>query len=393
MRRRFRATIIAVVRVHVVDPSAFTPPYDHALCGALAARGLDVVLETSRFPYGDAPWQDGAAGAAGYALRERFYRRGSGLPGPARLAAKLAQHGPGMAGVARRARHEQADVVHFQWLPIQHVDGLLMPRRVPLVLTAHDVLPREPRTGQLAAQKRLYHRVDAIVAHSASSRDRLVTEADVPHDKITVIPHGAFTHLADLAAASPALPPELAGAPADVPVVLFFGLLREYKGLDVLLDAWATARRCRTAAELWIAGMPRMDTRALHAAGDAAGGVRWVERFVSDSEAAALLARADVVVLPYREIEQSGVLFSALGMGKPMVLSAVGGFPEIAAEGAAALVPPADPTALATTLARLVGDPAERGRLAAGAHAAATGRYAWSAVAEAHEALYRGLLA
>ena len=250
-----------------------------------------------------------------------------------------------MRAMARRARAERADILHLQWLPVQYVDGLLLPRDRPLVLTAHDVLPREPRAGQLAAQKRLYHRVDAIVAHSDHGRDRLVTEADVPHDKITVIPHGAFTQLADLAAAEPApsLPPEVGESGREVPVVLFFGLLREYKGLDVLLDAWSLTRRAGIAGELWIAGMPRMDTRALHASARAAGGVRFVERFVTDPEAAALLARADVVVLPYREIEQSGVLFSAMGMGKAIVLSAVGGFPEVAARGAAALVPHADP--------------------------------------------------
>lgn len=383
------------MRVHQVDPSAFTPPYDHALCSALAARGMDVVLETTRFPYAEAPWDGGRAAAAGYELRERFYRRGTGLPGPLRLAAKVAQHGPGMVGVGRRARAERADLVHVQWCAIQHVDPLLLPRGRPVVLTAHDILPREPRWGQHAAQKRVYHRVDHIVAHSAHGRDRLLLEADVPPDKVTVIPHGAFSHLADLAATDPDrahTPAELHDAPADVPVVLFFGLLREYKGLDVLLDAWSLLRRAgQTDAELWIAGMPRMDTTALHATADAAGNVRWAERFITDPGAAALLDRADLVVLPYREIEQSGVLFSAMGMGKPMVLSAVGGFPEVAAEGAATLVPPGDPTALATTLQRLLDDPADRARLAAGAARAAVGRYAWDAVAAEHEALYRRL--
>ena len=73
-----------------------------------------------------------------------------------------------------------ADVVHFQWLPVQHLDGHLLPgrrtasgARRPLVLTAHDVLPREPRPGQLAAQRRLYDRFDAIVVHSEHGRARL----------------------------------------------------------------------------------------------------------------------------------------------------------------------------------------------------------------------------
>ena len=80
-----------------------------------------------------------------------------------------------------------------------------------------------------------------------------------------------------------------------------------------------------------------MDVSALH--GD---GVRTALRFVSGAELAGAFRAADLVVLPYREIDQSGVLFTALAFGKPLLLSAVGGFPEIAATGAAELVAPGD---------------------------------------------------
>src|SRR3954447_1214511 len=81
------------VRVHLVDPSAFTPPYDRALAAALARAGDDVTLITSRFAYGDVP------AAAGYAVQERFYRRAgrvgrAGAASRARLAAKLVEHVP-----------------------------------------------------------------------------------------------------------------------------------------------------------------------------------------------------------------------------------------------------------------------------------------------------------
>ena len=255
------------MRVDVVDPSAFTPPYDHALCAALARAGADVRLQTSRFGYGPVP------AAHGYERVERFYRR---LPAPApaasgggsraRFAAKLAQHVPDMLAYRRAAA--TADVVHFQWLTVQPVDVHLLPRTRPVVLTAHDVLPREPRRGQLAAQRRLYERVDAIVVHSEHGRARLVDALGVPPEKVTVIPHGAFTHLLDVPGERP-LPDELAAVAK--PVVLFFGLLRPYKGLDVLLDAW---RAADADAELWIVGMPRMDLAPLRAA--APPGVRWV---------------------------------------------------------------------------------------------------------------------
>ena len=68
----------------------------------------------------------------------------------------------------------------------------------------------------------------------------------------------------------------------------------------------------------------------------APGRVRFVDRFVTDPEIPAFMRRADVVALPYRNIEQSGVLYTALAFGRPLVLSDVGGFPEVAELGAAA---------------------------------------------------------
>jgi len=369
------------VRVDVVDPSAYTPPYDHALCAALARAGAEVRLQTSRFGYGPVP------AAEGYERVERFYRQTpatgwAGEPGSrARFAAKLVQHVPDMLAYRRAAA--AADVVHFQWLTVQPVDVHLLPRTRPVVLTAHDVLPREPRRGQLAAQRRLYRHVDAIVVHSEHGRGRLVDLPGIPPEKVSVIPHGAFTHLRDVPDER-GLPAELAAV--DTPVVLFFGLLRPYKGLDVLLDAW---RAAGLDAELWIVGMPRMDIAALRAA--APPSVRWVSRFVADSEVAAYFRRADLVVLPYREIDQSGVLFTALAFGAPLVLSDVGGFAEIAADGAATLVAPGDADALAGELRRLLGNDGARARLAAGARAAAAGTYSWDAIAAQHLALYGAL--
>jgi glycosyltransferase involved in cell wall biosynthesis len=119
--------------------------------------------------------------------------------------------------------------------------------------------------------------------------------------------------------------------------------------------------------------------------------VRFVPRFVVDREIPAFFRRADLVVLPYREIDQSGVLFTALAFGKPLLLSAVGGFPELAATGAAELVPPGDPAALHTALSRLLADPAARERLAAAARTAAAGPYSWDAIAAQHLALYERL--
>ncbi len=365
-------------RIDIVDPSAFTPPYDHALCAALARSGAGVTLQTSRFAYGEVPAPDG------YERVERFYRHGGGGAGSRRrFAAKMAQHVPDMLRYRRAAA--AADVVHFQWLTVQPLDVHLLPRARPVVLTAHDVLPREPRPGQLGAQRRLYERVDAVVVHSEHGRARLVDALGVDPAKVHAIEHGAFEHLTRVPDARP-LPADLRAV--DKPVVLFFGLLRPYKGVDVLLDAW---RALAPDAELWIVGMPRMDIAKLRAS--APRTVRWVPRFVPDDELGAYFRRADLVVLPYREIDQSGVLFTALAFGAPLVLSDVGGFGEVAAQGAAALVPPGDAGALAAELGRLLAEPAARAALGEGALRAATGRYSWDEIARRHLDLYASLAA
>ena len=354
------------MRVSVVDPSAYTPAYDHALCAALARAGAEVELVTSAFAYGDAPAPEG------YRREELFYARAAGPPGSRRrLAAKLVQHVPDMLRAARRP----ADVLHFQWLAAAPLDLHLLPRERPTVLTAHDVLPREPRPGQVRAQKRLLERVDAVVAHTRHGRQRLLDEVGLDPARVHVVPHGVLS----LPPPGP-LPAEL--APGERPVVLFFGLLRPYKGLDVLLEAW----RGVADAELWIAGRPRMDVEGLRAG--APPSVSWLLGYRPEPELAALVERADVVVLPYTEIEQSGVLFTALRAGKPLVLSAVGGFNEVEA---AEHVPPGDPGALREALERLLRDPARRAELAARAARAAREEYGWDPIAHRTLAVYRGL--
>jgi glycosyltransferase involved in cell wall biosynthesis len=372
-------TIIASVKVQLVDPSAFTPPYDRSLAAALARAGAEVELLTSRFLYGPVPAADG------YRVEELFYRRSAtrGLHAPGRRAFKLAEH---VADMLRFRQRASADVVHYQWLTVPSLDALLLPDTHPRVMTAHYVLPPQPNRRQLAAARRVYGRMDAVVAHSEHGARRLRDEVGLDGDRVHVIPHGAFDYLTGLPEEMP-LPAELEGA--EGPVILFFGLLRPYKGLDTLLEAF----RRVGGAELWIVGNPRMEVEPLRRlTAEAPGRVRTVTRFVDDAEIPAIFRRADVVVLPYRDAEQSGVLYTGLAFGKPLVLSAVGGFPEVAAHGAARLVPPGDPAALASVLTELTGDEAARAELAAAARAAASGPYSWDAAARQTLTLYDELL-
>jgi glycosyltransferase involved in cell wall biosynthesis len=371
------------MKVQLVDPSAFTPPYDRALAAALARAGAEVELLTSRFLYGPVPATDG------YRVDERFYRRaaGRGLEAPARLPFKAAEHVPDML---RLRRALDGDVVHYQWLTIPALDRHLLPPQRPRVMTAHYILPPQPSRRQLRSVHRTFGAMDAVVAHSEHSAARLRNEVGLDPAKVRVIPHGAFDYLTRLPDEKP-LPAELEGA--EGPVILSFGLLRPYKGLEHLIDAFAQVAQSNPGAELWIVGNPRMDVEPLRRqASQAVGRVRFVTRFVDDAEIPAIFRRADLVVLPYLDAEHSGVLYTGLAFGKPLVLSAVGGFPEVAETGAARLVPPGDTAALAATLDDLLGDEAARAELAAAATAAAAGPYSWDETARLTMDLYRELI-
>jgi glycosyltransferase involved in cell wall biosynthesis len=362
------------MRALIVDPSAYSPPYDEALCAALVRAGVDVELVTSRFAHGTRPAPEG------YGRRELFYRRAHGAGGwgggvRARQLGKLATHAGGMRGL----RHLPADIVHLQWTPIPWLDVALLPAR-PRVLTVHNAAPRSDRFGRARAVDAVIERMDALVVHSEHGRARLL-ERDVGAGRIHVIPHGAF--IPEPGPPAP-LPPELSDD--GRPVVLMFGLLRPYKGLSTLLAAW----RGIEGAQLWVVGRPMMALPPIPS------GVSLVPRYVTAGESSALRRRADVIVLPYERderIDGSGVLAGALGAGRAAVVSAVGGLTEIAAAGAALAVEPGDPDALRDALNGLVADPDARARLAAAAAAAAAGPYSWDAAAQATVRLYEALRA
>jgi glycosyltransferase involved in cell wall biosynthesis len=354
------------VRVHLIDPSGDVLPYDHALAAALVRRGIEVELVTSRFVHGPPPAPEG------YGVSESFYRLATRLGGHAprrRRALKAAEHVPDMLRYRRRA--DAADVRHFQWLPVERIDAHLLPAARPRVLTMHNVIRRE------SVDMRLASRMDAVIVHTHHGAELLGGG-----ERVHVIPHGAFDHLTRQRDEVP-LPPELAAV--EGPVVLYFGVVRPYKGVDVLVEAFREVED----AELWVVGRPlEVSTEHLRLLAPRER-VRFVDRYVSDAELPAFFRRADLLVLPHRNVDVSGVLFAGLAFGKAMVLSDVGGFRELVSEhGAGRLVPPGDPHALAAAINELLGNGDERRRLEAAAAAAAAGPFSWDRIAEQTAAVY-----
>jgi glycosyltransferase involved in cell wall biosynthesis len=256
---------------------------------------------------------------------------------------------------------------------------------VPITYTAHDALPNNPtpkRLRRAAANARAFGRV---IVHSVHGRTALVEQLGVAPAHVHVIPHGALTAYRAVEPTAPAV--------ADgVPLVAMLGLLRPYKGLDILLDAWPAVRAAIPDAQLLVAGRvlgdPDGAARLTRMAGEDVGVLADL-RFTPTEEFVGALLRADVVVLPYRRIDQSGILFAALALGRPLVATRVGGFAEVIEQhGAGVVVPPEDPAALAAALIELLRDPARRTAMAAASRAAADGPFSWDAIAAATERVY-----
>jgi len=348
------------MRVVLSDPPAFTPAYDHALAAALAHRGVDVELVTSRFRFGEAPEP------VGYRRSEPFYPISSRLFGRSRLRIplKVAEHVPGMAALLLH----RPDVLHLQWLAAPQLDRVLLRPRVPTVFTAHDLLPRRTARKQ-GLWRELLARFDRVVVHSERGRESL---AEFGVDA-TVIPHPVF-------------PSDPARAD-DGRTLLSLGTIRPYKGIG---DAIAATKRI-PGARLLVAGDPVESVNGYRAeAGDLA---EWRLGYLSHAQLEKALGESTVALFPYRpELDQSGALMQALGAGVPAVAYDVGGLAEpIERFGAGRVVPAGDVDALAAAARELLDDDVALARARAGARKARD-TLTWDAAAATHIRLYEELL-
>jgi glycosyltransferase involved in cell wall biosynthesis len=349
------------VRVALVDPAAYTLPYDHALASALARAGAEVDLFTSRFRFGRSPAPNGYRRIElFYPLSSRLFRRSR-----ARLPLRAIEHVAGLA----QLRKTRTDVIHVQWAPLPQLDVRLFPIHGPSVITAHDVLPR--RTAHRRdLWRRLYGRFDRVVVHSEHGRRRLVEEVGLYESDVAVISHPVF--------------PGRTRYEDDGRTLAFVGMIRPYKQLEHALAA-AEALDAR----LLVAGDAAVDVSAHRSRPN----VEWRLRYLNDDEIDDVLARSTVALFPYRqELDQSGALLRALGSGVPAVAYDVGGIAEpIRRFGAGTVVPRDDQTALTEAVGRLLSDPKELESARAGARRAAA-ELTWDAAAAQHLARYESIV-
>jgi glycosyltransferase involved in cell wall biosynthesis len=390
--------------VVVLDPGNFSPQYTANLCSGLAQLGVDVTLVTSPPQFGVMP------PPRGYQVETYFFRRvsGNGLlrsatahSPRARMLLKACGYPIGLARTKELlAAACSPGILHYQWAHLPMLDaGLVSKLRAAgwrTVATAHDfIIPAPFASIQRRHTLRFYESVDAVVVHTAQLAELARSELRIQDPKLNVIARGDLGALRG---------PELTRAEArtrigiggEGPVLLFFGMIKPNKGLVHLLSALPDVLRAIPEARLVIAGQP-VESFDSYAAMIGRLGIEHavITRlgYIPDEDAGAYFQAADMVVLPHTEISLSGVAWVALGFGRPIVGTNVGGLTDLVEEDMnGVLVAPGSSTALSQAIIRLLGNPEQLERMGERARDAFQTRYSWARTAGETLQLYRRLM-
>jgi glycosyltransferase involved in cell wall biosynthesis len=266
-------------------------------------------------------------------------------------------------------------------------------RRV--VITVHDIEAFSPVTPRRSMILKVYGLAKGYIVHNNVSKLEL-ERFGVASDKISVIPHGHFWE--SMQARPSRLDARLRlGISESARVMLFFGQIKDAKGLDILIEAMPAVAREVSEAVLVIAGRPLRTEFAKYEELIDGLGLRPLCRlhigFVPDNDVATYYAAADVVVLPYRRIYQSGVLIMAMSYGRPVVVSDLPGMTEMISDGENGYVfAQGSKDALAAKLVQVLKDEPGRERAATRALEYVRERHDWGKIGETTARLYETVL-
>lgn len=382
----------SVSRITMLEPwgSGGIHIYAVRLADALALSGIRVSLVTGRnaSPLPDATFEQAPI------LEDFFVPRIE--PPLLRRARSMSEH------MRNRGRFERAvvgaspELVHAQW-PLTRFGVDVFERiakRVPLVITAHNAIPHDCDDRRvLRYWGRIYGTADAVVCHSSETK-REIEElfGERLKCRLPIIPLGAGGPSWEVHSQPTR---EQARSLLDLPsnpTVLFFGAIRQYKGLDLLVAAWKQVLASMPHARLLVAGQGSpwasiADTA--HSLGISESVIARIQ-WVPDAEIAAYMRSADVVALPYRKVDGSAVAVDAALHGIPMVMSDIPGFRALWSDDEV-LFSALDSESLAASILNALTDGDASDARAKAAHARYVARNSWSACAEQHRALYDSL--
>ncbi|MCO6184850.1 glycosyltransferase family 4 protein [Rhizobium sp. L1K21] len=298
------------------------------------------------------------------------------------------------------AHAAKSKLVHYHFFGVGGLEAMmLMAARIAgfrILVTVHDIESFSVRTKLSGAMRIFYKIADAYIVHNESSKREFLSTTSIDERKVNIVPHGNYLHvLGDRWEQSDARA-ELK-IPQDKKVVLFFGQIKDVKGLDLLLEAAARVNAELSDLFLLIAGRPwKTDFSRYHSIIREQGIeeiCRLEIRYIPDEEIPLFFAAADMVCLPYRKIYQSGVLLQAMSRGKPVIASDLPGMVEMIDDGKNGfLFKTEDVESLAEAIRRAFGSDQILSQCGEAALEKARDQYGWDAVGILTRNVYTQLL-
>lgn len=234
---------------------------------------------------------------------------------------------------AKQIRQMNADAIIIQWwhpyfVPCYYVMTKLL-KRTPILYVCHNVFPHERFPLDRVLCKLALRQGDHFIVQSyMDEEDLLGINAKASH-VVTPLPTFNAFKIKDMSKSEAR---ELLQMEAKTPMLLFFGFVREYKGLKYLLKALPHIREKIPDIRLWVVGdfgSDKADYMKLIEENRIQASVTVVEGYVPDQEVEKYFAASDLVVLPYISATQSAIAQIAYGFEKPVVVTNVGGLPDV----------------------------------------------------------------
>ncbi len=248
-------------------------------------------------------------------------------------------------GFLHKLKATKPDIVHFTtyhpWISL----FLMFIKHYKFFLTLHDATPHKGEDGFISKFstfmfKRHSHH---LFVHGESIKNKLLTDG-IKENRITVIPHGTYSFLRKY---------KKGNCDSKEPIVLFFGRILDYKGIEYLLKAEPLITREIKNAKIIIAGEGDLTKYTKYIKNEK--NIEFINRYIADEEVANLFQRARLVVLPYIEASQTGIIPIAYSFKRPVVVTNVGSLPECVEDGKTGyLIPPKDYGAIARAVTKLL---------------------------------------
>lgn len=240
-------------------------------------------------------------------------------------------------GMAQKIKKEAPDVIIFQWwhpyfAPCYYMLGKLLGRQ-KLLYVCHNVFPHERFPLDKFLTKLVLKRGNCFVTQSNMDAEDLLSIK--PNANYVVTPHPTYNAFRIQNLSQNQARDQLQ-IPMNTEVILFFGFVREYKGLKYLLEAMPEIINKRKDVQLWVVGdfgSDREDYLSMISSLNVIASVKVVEGYIADADVEKYFASSDLVVLPYISATQSGIVQIAYGFQKPVLVTNVGGLPDVVSDG------------------------------------------------------------